>query len=72
MTKEKSHARDPSKKQTSIAIPGVLLDAIQNMADQELRTRNNMIEVLLREAVEEKKHLLAAEEHERYKTRNEK
>lgn len=70
MTKEKSHARDPSKKQTSIAIPSILLDAIQNLADQELRTRNNMIEVLLREAVEEKKHLLTAEHQVKYKTRN--
>ncbi len=64
MTDEnRSHARAEYKAQTSIAIPRELLDRIQRLADSQLRTRNNMIELLLMEAVEEK---------DRYKTKGEK
>lgn len=61
--KKRSHDRAADKAQTSIAIPRELLNRIQSMASSELRTRNNMIELLLREAVEEK---------DRYKTKNDK
>lgn len=48
---QRNHNRAPDKTQTSIAVPKSLLEQIQTLADKELRTRNNMITVLLKEAL---------------------
>ena len=70
MTKnQKNHERAADKTQTSIAIPTYILEAIQKLADADSRSRNNMIEILLKEAVERETSLSVAETKAKYRTR---
>ena len=47
----RSHARAPGMQQVTIAIPKSLVAAIEAKALKERRNRNNMIQVLLEDAV---------------------
>jgi metal-responsive CopG/Arc/MetJ family transcriptional regulator len=51
--KEKTHTRAAGMKSTSIAVPEILLEKVQEIADREARTRNKQIELYLRMAVED-------------------
>ena len=51
MKNTRNHERAPGMAQTSVALPKLLLDRIQYLADRTDRSRNKMINRLLREAV---------------------
>ena len=47
----KNHARSPDKKGFSIALPIVLIDQIQAIAEKEARSRNGQIQKFLDESI---------------------
>lgn len=53
LMKGKNHSRAPGKKGFSIALPVVLIDQLQRIAEKETRSRNGQIERFLEQQVEE-------------------
>ena len=53
--KKKSHARAPDKRNFSVALPITLIDALEEIAKNEDRSRNRQIEYFLKEKVREYK-----------------
>ena len=49
--KKKSHARAPDKRNFSVALPVTLIDALEEIAKNEDRSRNRQIESFLKEQV---------------------
>lgn len=47
----RSHARAPGMKQTSVALPATLIQQLDELADRDGRSRNNLIALLLKESV---------------------
>lgn len=45
--KARNHARSAAKKNFSIALPTVLIEKLQQIADAEMRSKNRQIELFL-------------------------
>lgn len=50
---DRSHARAPGMRQTSIALPEELMTKLTEIANREYRSRNKLIEMYLQAMVDE-------------------
>lgn len=59
MNTKRSHARSPGKTQFSLAVDTVLMEQVASIAARERRTKNNMIQIMLEDAVRDYNNALA-------------